>query len=42
MALQVVMMSHNHFMEMFNFTGVPRDTKGYVDVIYGTGACDFV
>ena len=35
-------MSHNAFFEMFGATGVPRDSKDYIKIIYTTGAMDFI
>lgn len=41
-SLSVVFTCHNAFFEVFDGTGVPRDTTNYISIIYTTGACDFV
>jgi len=40
--LSVFFVSHNAFFEIMGKTGIPRDSKDYVKIIYTTGVMDFI
>ena len=42
MAINVFFVSHNALFAIWGTTGVPRDTKDYISIIYATGASDFI